>query len=112
MSFIRIFTGVPETPTIRTEIEKDREISIGWSHGDDGSLKIHSVIIEYTLKNNSKWKSVLIVNPQVTRYAIKDLLPKTSYKFRVYVVNEIGKSNASTEIRGTTTGTSLGMVTN
>ena len=47
--------------------------------------------------------------PQRQHYTFKNLRPRTSYKFRVYAVNEIGKSSASVLRFGTT---QLGSVDN
>ena len=92
-------------------IPKGRGISIVWSYGDDdGGKRINSVIIEYALKNTSRWGSVFVQNyPQVQHYTFNNLRPHTSYKFRVYAVNEIGKSSASAMRFGTT---QLGSVDN
>ena len=108
IQFSSIFSGVPTRPTIRKVVPKGSEINIVWSYGDDGGKKINSVIIEYGFTKAIRWESVFIQNyPQVQQYTFKTLRPYTSYKFRVYAVNEIGKSSASVMRFGTT---QLGMV--
>ena len=108
IQFSLIFSGVPKRPTIWKVIPKSRAINIVWSYGDDGGKRINSVIIEYAFTNAIRWESVKIENyPQVQHYTFKNLRPHTSYKFRVYAVNEIGKSSASVIRFGST---QLGMV--
>ncbi|CAF4749840.1 unnamed protein product [Pieris macdunnoughi] len=82
----------PGTPKI-LEVA-DNFVNIFWSEPTDtGYSEIQCYIVEYQENNTTEWIS--IENVKLNQYCIEHLKTKSSYRFRVFAVNEVGVSEAS-----------------
>ncbi|XP_026742216.1 titin-like isoform X12 [Trichoplusia ni] len=74
----------------------NNSINLCWDEpSEKGNTEIDCYIIEYQESNTTEWIS--IENIKTTQYSVKNLKTKSSYKFRVFAVNEVGVSQSSEE---------------
>ncbi|CAH0684241.1 unnamed protein product [Chilo suppressalis] len=90
-----IVLDLPSKPGVPNLIEtSDTSVNICWNEPENnGGSEIQCYIIEYQEINMTEWIS--IENVTTTQHTIEKLKNKSSYRFRVFAVNEVGVSEAS-----------------
>ncbi|XP_028170388.1 titin-like [Ostrinia furnacalis] len=90
-----VVLDIPSPPGKPNILEtSDTFINICWDEpSDKGGSEINFYVVEYQEINTSEWIS--IENITKTQQAVVNLKNKSSYRFRVYAINEVGVSECS-----------------
>ena len=111
-------TVKPDPPqNVTIESQTSRTITISWKSGFDGNSEITSYTVEisdnglnFSEANCQGWpNNSCTVSGLDTNATLEGLLPYTTYFLRVFAVNKVGQSDASSEVHEVTDeeGTSL-----
>ena len=90
-------TTAPQPPTGLTATAQILQINLSWNApSDNGGTPITGYMIERSTNNGSTW-STLVSNTGSTgtTYSDKNVLPLTTYTYRVSAINNIGTGNPS-----------------
>lgn len=91
--------GVPRIPMNLTLSTKEGNVLVGWIRNFDGGLK-QTFFIEFRESNSKKWTVVQSLNMtegDMLSWTIERLQTKTTYNFRMFAQNRLGRSNSTKE---------------
>jgi len=100
---------VPSPPTGLTATASTLRINLSWTApSDNGGTPITGYMIEKSTNNGSTW-STLVANTGSTEttYSDKNVLPLTTYTYRVSTINDIGTGNPSNTASASTPSVSV-----
>ena len=103
------FNVVPSPPTGLTATASTLRINLSWTApSDNGGTPITGYMIEKSTNNGSTW-STLVANTGSTEttYSDKNVLPLTTYTYRVSTINDIGTGNPSNTASASTPSVSV-----
>ncbi|VDH91854.1 Hypothetical predicted protein, partial [Mytilus galloprovincialis] len=92
-------SGVPRIPMNLTLSTKEGNVLVGWIRNFDGGLK-QTFFIEFRESNSKKWTVVQSLNMtegDMLSWTIERLQTKTTYNFRMFAQNRLGRSNSTKE---------------
>lgn len=102
----RDYPEPPSQPVISKSSIKSREMTLSWNRGSENYSPIRYYTIQYEQMNTASSSSSsasewVTVNEQIdgtlSAFTVKNLIPNTSYRFRISATNDIGKSEFSQE---------------
>ncbi|XP_026214292.1 Down syndrome cell adhesion molecule homolog [Anabas testudineus] len=94
----------PNPLKVETREVKERSVTVKWTPGFDGGRPITSYKIDLKNKQTS-WDTAIrteISNPLLTQVTLVDLHPAKTYSLRMFAINSVGMSEASSVLTVTT----------
>ena len=91
------FNVVPSPPTNLTAIPNTLQIGLSWNApSDNGGTPVTGYMIERSTDNGSTWSTLVADTGNTkTTYSDTNVLPLTTYTYRVSAINDIGTGNPS-----------------
>lgn len=94
----------PQPPTGLTATGKLLQISLNWNApADNGGAPVTGYMIERSTNGGSTWSTIVSNTGNTgTTYTDKNVLPLTTYTYRVFAINDVGTSGPSNTASATT----------
>jgi fibronectin type 3 domain-containing protein len=103
-TFATTFNTVPQPPTGLTATAKILQIDLSWNApSDNGGSAITGYMLERSTDNGNTWSGLVANTGNTgTTYSDTNVLPLTTYTYRVSAINDVGTSDPSNTASATT----------